>query len=116
MTFDEALALAEAGEPAAREIVDASGHGLGRLIAAVANLTAPELVAIGGEGVLLAQVAADAVRRGIRGDRDPRASEVQVELVSRSNDSWCRGAAVIAIQGYVLDPERAHETPATRGA
>ncbi|WP_448811321.1 ROK family transcriptional regulator [Agromyces bauzanensis] len=101
--FEEAVELAEAGEPAAREILDASGRGLGRLVAAVANLTAPDMVVVGGEGVRLAEVAAASMRDGIRADRDPRASEVVVELVSGGNDSWCRGAAVIAIQGYVLD-------------
>ncbi len=106
VTFDEALELAMAGESAARQILDASGHGLGRLIAAVANLTAPDKVIVGGEGVRLAEVAAGSVREGIRADRDPRASEVEVELVSGGNDSWCRGAAVIAIQGYVLDRQR----------
>lgn len=110
VAFEEALDLAEAGDPAAREILDVSGRGLGRLVAAVANLTAPDLVVIGGEGVRLAEVAAASVRDGIRADRDPRASEVVVELVSGGNDSWCRGAAVIAIQHYVLDRRRARRS------
>ena len=108
--FDEALELAEAGEPAARQILDNSGRGLGKLIAAVANLTAPDKVVIGGEGVRLAEVASSAMREGIRADRDPRASEVEVELVSGGNDAWCRGAAVIAIQGHVLDRHRSERT------
>ena len=108
--FEEALDLAEAGEPAAREIMDASGRALGRLVAAVANLTAPAKVVIGGEGVRLAQVTERSMRDGIRADRDPRASEVAVELVSGGNDSWCRGAAVIAIQNYVLDRRRSRRS------
>ncbi|MDQ0573841.1 ROK family transcriptional regulator [Agromyces albus] len=110
VTFDEALDLAEVGEPGAREILDVSGRGLGRLIAAVANLTAPDKVVIGGEGVRLAEVAAASVRDGIRADRDPRAGEVVVELVSGGNDSWCRGAAVIAIQNYVQKRRRSRRT------
>jgi len=110
VAFEEALDLAAAGEPAAREILDASGRGLGRLVAAVANLTAPDMVVIGGEGVRLAEVAAVSVHDGIRADRDPRASEVVVELVSGGNDSWCRGAAVIAIQHYVLDRRRSRRS------
>ena len=108
--FEEALDLAEADEPAAREILDASGRALGRLVAAVANLTAPAKVVIGGEGVRLAQVTERSMREGIRTDRDPRASEVVVELVSGGNDSWCRGAAVIAIQNYVLDRRRSRRS------
>jgi predicted NBD/HSP70 family sugar kinase len=45
--YDEALDLAESGEPGARRVVNDAGRGLGRLIAAVANLTMPELVVLG---------------------------------------------------------------------
>ena len=48
--YDECLDLAAAGHPAARRVVDDAGRGLGRLIAAVANLTVPQLVILGGEG------------------------------------------------------------------
>ncbi|WP_426320539.1 ROK family transcriptional regulator [Microbacterium sp. E-13] len=99
--WEEVLDLAVAGEPAATRILDASGRALGALIAAVANLTAPDLVLVGGEGVGLAAVASDAVAHGVRENRDPRAAPVRVELVSGDNESWCRGAAVIAIQGFV---------------
>lgn len=102
----EFLELVTSGQPAAVEIASGSGRALGRLIAAVANLVAPSFVVVGGEGVELASIAADAVAEGIREHRDPRASAVRVELTSGSNESWCRGAAVIALQGYVLDRRR----------
>ncbi|GAB3173319.1 ROK family transcriptional regulator [Myceligenerans halotolerans] len=95
------LELAEAGDPAVGRILTASGRGLGRLVAAVANLAAPDLVILGGEGVRLAELTLDAVREGIEEHRDPRASAVRVELTSGENESWCRGAAVIAIQGFI---------------
>jgi predicted NBD/HSP70 family sugar kinase len=104
--WNEYLSMVEMGQPAAVEIATSSGRALGRLIAAVANLVAPALVIIGGEGVDLASIAADAMHDGIREHRDPRASGIQVELTSGSNESWCRGAAVIALQGYVLDRRR----------
>lgn len=100
--YDEALDLAHAGEPAARRIVDDAGRGLGRLLAAIANLTVPELVILGGEGVRLADVAADAVAEGLAQDRDPRASELPLATTSGDDTEWCRGAAVLAIQRYVL--------------
>lgn len=103
VSYAEVLDLAERGEPAARRVVDDAGRGLGRLIAAVANLTMPDLVVLGGEGVRLATVAADAVREGIAGDRDPRASEVHLVVTDGDDAEWCRGAAVVAIQDYVLD-------------
>jgi predicted NBD/HSP70 family sugar kinase len=100
--YDEALDLAAAGEPAARRIVDDAGRGLGRLLAAIANLTVPELVVLGGEGVRLAEVAADAVAAGLAQDRDPRASALALATTSGDDTEWCRGAAVLAIQTYVL--------------
>lgn len=104
--WDEVLELAAAAEPAVTRILDASGRALGALVAAVANLTAPDLVLIGGEGVGLATVADDAIRTGIEENRDPRASPVRVELVLGGNESWCRGAAVVAIQGFVRNRNR----------
>jgi predicted NBD/HSP70 family sugar kinase len=107
--YDEALDLAVAGEPAARRVVEDAGRGLGRLLAAVANLTMPELLILGGEGVRLVDVAADAVRSGLDADRDRRAHAVPLVTTSGDNVEWCRGAAVIAIQTYVLgelDPVR----------
>jgi predicted NBD/HSP70 family sugar kinase len=102
VSYEEALDLALAGEPAARRVVDDAGRGLGRMIAAVANLTAPELIVLGGEGVRLAEVAATAIHDGIQADRDPRAHEVTLVTTPGDNTEWCRGAAVIAIQRFVL--------------
>lgn len=101
--WNEVLQLAEKGQFEVSRIVNASGRALGRLVAAVANLTAPDLVILGGEGVALAGVADASMREGIGESRDPRASEVRVELTSGGNEAWCRGAAVIAIQGFVGD-------------
>jgi predicted NBD/HSP70 family sugar kinase len=102
VTYEEVLDLAEAEEPAARRVVDDAGRGLGRLLAAIANLTAPERIILGGEGVRLVDVAAKAIREGMNGDRDPRAQELALVTTPGDNTEWCRGAAVIAIQRYVL--------------
>lgn len=102
VTYEEALDLAEAGEPAAKRVVDDAGRGLGRMLAAIANLTAPERIILGGEGVHLVDVAADAIQAGIHNDRDPRAHKLDLVTTPGDNTEWCRGAAVIAIQRYVL--------------
>ncbi len=102
VSFDEALDAAEAGDPAARRVVTDAGRGLGRLLAAVANLTVPQLIVIGGEGSRLATVAAAAVQDGLHADRDPRARPVPLAMMSGGGQDWCRGAAVLAIQTYVL--------------
>lgn len=100
--YEEALTLAEKGEPVARRVVDDAGRGLGRMLAAIANLTAPERIILGGEGVRLVDVAAVAIQEGIHADRDPRAHELDLVSTPGDNTEWCRGAAVIAIQRYVL--------------
>ena len=100
--YEEALTLAESGEPAARRVVNDAGRGLGRMLAAIANLTAPERIILGGEGVRLVDVAAEAIQEGIHADRDPRAYELELVSTPGDNTEWCRGAAVIAIQRYVL--------------
>lgn len=102
VSYEAALDLAMSGEPASRRVVDDAGRGLGRMIAAVANLTSPELVVLGGEGVRLAEVAAEAIREGIATDRDPRAREIPLVTTPGDNTEWGRGAAVIAIQRFVL--------------
>lgn len=100
--YEEALELAEKDEPAARRVVDDAGRGLGRMLAAIANLTAPERIILGGEGVRLVEVAAEAIQEGIRMDRDSRARKLDLVTTPGDNTEWCRGAAVIAIQRYVL--------------
>lgn len=100
--YDEALALARQGEPAARRVIDDAGRGLGYLIAAVANLTMPEVVILGGEGVALVSVASGAVAEGIAERRDSRANAIPTLATSGDDTEWCRGAAVLALQTHVL--------------
>lgn len=112
LTYDECLDLAEAGDPVARCIIDESGRGLDRLIAAVGNLTAPQLIVLGGEGIRLAKVAAAAVSQGIQQDRDPRANPLVIHILESDATQWCRGAAVLTIQAYVLGaPGRRKDVP-----
>ena len=100
--YEEALDLAEGADPVARRVVDDAGRGLGRLLAAIANLTMPERIILGGEGVHLVDVAKGAIQEGINEDRDPRANRLDLVTTPGDNTEWCRGAAVIAIQRYVL--------------
>lgn len=102
VTYDAALDLAEGGDPAARRVVDDAGRALGRLLALVANFTMPHRIVLSGEGNRLAVVARDALDRALHDDRDPRAQPVEIELRPGDFTQWARGAAVIAIQTYVL--------------
>ncbi|NQD89304.1 ROK family transcriptional regulator [Paenarthrobacter sp. CM16] len=99
--YEQALDLALQNDPAARRVIDDAGRGLGRLIAAICNLTMPQRIIIAGEGVRLAAVARPALEAGIALDRDPRATTPPIVLASKDNVQWCRGAAVLAIQAFV---------------
>lgn len=99
--FEGALDLAADGNPAARRVIDDAGRGLGRLLAAICNLTLPQRIIIAGEGVRLAYIASEAIHAGIAADRDPRATTPPIVLGTKDNVDWCRGAAVLAIQAYV---------------
>jgi predicted NBD/HSP70 family sugar kinase len=103
--YEEALDLAAKGDPAAREVVGRAGRALGKLIAAAANFTMPELVVLGGEGVRLAEVAHDELLAGLHADRHPSAAELPMVLQPADFSEWARGAAVVAIQTFVLGTE-----------
>lgn len=102
VTFAELLALARASEPVAQRLVRESVEALGRLVAAVANLTMPERILITGEGVALVDTEPATLRVAIARDRDPRTSPLDVVTQPGDFAQWARGAAVVAIQDFVL--------------
>ncbi len=101
--YPEVLELAAAGEPGAAEQVQDAARALGRLVAAVANLTLAPLVIISGEGAGLATVAARTLRRSLEVDRDPLTRPIDLVVQPLDTTRWARGAAVSAIQAHV-DP------------
>lgn len=96
--YDEVLALAADGDPAAAAIVDASARALGRLVALAANLTTHADIVLAGEGMGLFAVAEGAVRAEITAGRDPRASPVRLHVDDSGFTAWARGAAAVAVQ------------------
>ncbi|GAA1533645.1 ROK family transcriptional regulator [Kribbella lupini] len=102
VTYDECLDLAIKGEPAARHVIDRAGYALGRLVATAANFTLPDRVVIGGEGVRLVEVAHEAMTEGLHFDRHPESTDPPIVLLDANFSEWARGAAVIAIQTFVL--------------
>jgi predicted NBD/HSP70 family sugar kinase len=100
--YEECLDLAAGGDPIAAKIVGVAGQALGRLIAMAANFTLPERVILGGEGVRLAEVVESEVLDGLHAGRDPLAVDPPIVLQAPDFTEWARGAAVIAIQTFVL--------------
>ena len=106
LTYDEALDLAAEGQPAAKAIVDQAARALGRLIAAVANLTTCYRIIITGEGARLAEAADQAMKQQIAADRDPAAAPLHLQTPHLSADAWAQGPAVLAIQTLVSPSNR----------
>ncbi|MFF1817214.1 ROK family protein [Kribbella sp. NPDC058245] len=100
--YEECLDLAAKGDPAAQPVISQAGYALGRLIAASANFTMPELVVLGGEGVRLAEVARTELLASLHADRHPSGAELPMVLQPADFTEWARGGAVIAIQTFVL--------------
>jgi predicted NBD/HSP70 family sugar kinase len=103
VNYEELLALAASGNPVAVQVVGTAGRSLGRMIAAVANLTMVGTVVLSGEGIGLVDVsvAASELRAGIAADRDPDASEVRVLTGDTDFGAWARGAAAVAVQARI---------------
>lgn len=102
--YDETLQLAAEGHPAAVRIVGDAAAGLGVLLAAICNLTLPERIIIGGEGVQLAVLGEKEMLASLEGIRDPRAHTPPIDFATGDNVEWARGAAVLAIQAFALAP------------
>lgn len=102
VSFDEALVLAENGDPAAQRITQDAARGLGGLLAAICNLTLPERIVIAGEGVRLAVIERPTLLQSLSQARDPRAHTPPIDFATGDNLEWARGAAVLAIKAFVL--------------
>lgn len=106
VTYEEVLALAASGEPAARTIVDAAGDALGRFIALATNFTLQSSVVLAGEGVDIYELVADRVAAAVAAERDPHAEPVQIHIDRSGFRAWARGAAAVAIQSAIASLPR----------
>ncbi|TDU89101.1 putative NBD/HSP70 family sugar kinase [Kribbella voronezhensis] len=100
--YDDCLELAANGDPVAAKVVGTAGQALGRLIALAANFTLPERVILGGEGIRLATLAEAEMLEGLHAGRDPLAVDPPLVQLPPDFTEWARGAAVTAIQTFVL--------------
>ncbi len=100
--YDEFLALAADGDPAALRIVEEAGRALGTVIGIIASISAPEVVLISGEGAGLAGLAMDTIRHFARTSEHWTLPDIPIKIVDFSFTEWARGAAVIALR-HLLD-------------
>lgn len=99
--YDEVLALAADGVPAAAAVVDAAAAALGRFVALAANLTLQPAAVLAGEGMGLFSITEERVRAAIAAERDPRSLPVELYVDDTGFLAWARGAAAVAIQAAV---------------
>jgi predicted NBD/HSP70 family sugar kinase len=111
--YEEFLRLARAGHPVATHVAVTAVQALGRLVAAVANLAMPKKILLTGDGVQLVDVARRQLDEAIARDRDPNAEPLDIHVQHVGFNEWARGAAVTAIQAFVLGTNGTH-TPSRR--
>jgi hypothetical protein len=74
------------------------------------------MLVLTGDGIRLADVGAPALAEGVRMERSPHASRLDVRVQPAGFSEWARGAAVTAIRTFVLglraDPARPLESTA----
>lgn len=102
VTYSQALELAAGGNRVAEAVFAAAANGLGKLIAATANLTMVNTVVLGGEGIALFAATESTVRGALAADRDPEAAPVSLRVASADFTEWARGAAAVAIQAQAF--------------
>nr|WP_202538271.1 ROK family transcriptional regulator [Streptomyces sp. SID8379] len=100
--YDTCLDLAAAGDPVAARTVGDAATALGRLTAAVGNMTMTDRVVLSGDGIRLADVGRASFDAALRQGRNPYASTLDVVVRRTDFTDWARGAAATAIQTYAL--------------
>ncbi|MFD9002271.1 ROK family protein [Streptomyces sp. NPDC059582] len=97
----EAVALAHAGDPGAREVYARAGEAIGRGIATVVNLLGPERVIISGEGLAAYDLFAGQIRDTFAAAAFGSAARCDVQTRPLPFEEWARGAAATAIQSFI---------------
>lgn len=104
-SVDVLLALAQAGNPAARAVFTRAGDVLGRGIANLINVFNPQRIIIGGEGVragdwLFGPMRASVARHVMPGLGD----DTEIRIDPWGDDAWARGAASLVLRELFESP------------
>jgi N-acetylglucosamine repressor len=104
-TLDELVALAQAGNAAARAVFNRAGDLLGRAVANLINTLDPEVILISGEGArlgdwLFAPMRAAISRHVVLG----LAGDTEVRPHPWGDDAWARGAASLVLGELFRSP------------
>jgi predicted NBD/HSP70 family sugar kinase len=106
---EKLLALAAAGDLQARQIYQRAGSTLGRAVADLVNVLAPELVFMSGEGTQAWSHLSDGFFSAYRENIFPPLGQVPVEVDPWDDAKWAIGAATLVLRatfGAPVDGEK----------
>ncbi len=108
-SIEEAADLARSGDAVAVAAFARAGTVIGKAIATVVNLTGPELVLIGGEGVANFELFEPNLRAAFEEHAFGAAGRCRLVVRPHTFDDWARGAATTVIRALVTQrlPARA---------
>ncbi|MER5746658.1 ROK family transcriptional regulator [Streptomyces sp. NPDC002225] len=105
LTFEEVVAMAREGSPAALEAFAHAGRAIGTGIAALVNLVGPERVVVSGEGADTYDLFGRHIQDAYAAHAFGAASQCPLSLRPLPWEEWARGGAAVAVQA--LFPQRA---------
>lgn len=98
LTIEDAFTLAHGEDPVARAAFERAGGVIGAALAALVNLTGPELVVIAGENVTEYGLYEERIRETFAEHAFGAAGDCTIVLRPHVFDDWARGAAACVIE------------------
>ena len=97
---EELAALSARGEARATALLEAAGKRLGERLGDLACLFDPDLVIVGGEGVVVGEGLLGAMRRAFESRRFMRSAQAELIIDTWGDDAWARGAAGLVVEHF----------------
>jgi predicted NBD/HSP70 family sugar kinase len=101
LTFDDAVALARAGDAPVGAVFARAGDAIGSGIAAVANLVGPARIVVSGEGLAAYDLFDPHIRAGFQRQAFGAAADCPLSIRPLPFEEWARGAATVSIKALV---------------
>jgi predicted NBD/HSP70 family sugar kinase len=101
LTFEDAVAMARAGDARAGAVFARAGAAIGSGIAAVANLVGPARIVVSGEGLAAYDLFEPHIRAGFQQQVFGAAADCPLSIRPLPFEEWARGAATVSIQALV---------------
>lgn len=117
---EELAELAVRRDERAVAILESVGERLGEGLGDLAALFDPELIIVGGEGVVVGEVLLEAMRRAFGRRRFMKTAQVELVIDTWGDDAWARGAAGLVVEHFfdgavTLTPGNAQGRPTALG-